>query len=130
MNASEARKRRGGTTLTERTRRDPSRAARIDRFVAEASVEHALQQIMEIENVSAAELARRVNSKPPQVSRDLHGGLSKARISRLVTLARALGYDFVPLFIPQGDSKQRQTLFELYLDLLPKHGKGSSSPSK
>lgn len=75
---------------------------------------------MEIENVSAAELARRVKSKPPQLSRDLHGGLSKARISRLVTLAHALGYDFVPMFIPQGKSKKRQTFFEHYVDLLPK----------
>jgi hypothetical protein len=120
MNATEARKRRAGSTLTERLRRDPLRAARIDRLVAEAAVEQALQQIMEIENVSAAELARRVNSKPPQISRDFHGGLRKARVSRLVTLAHALGYGFVPAFIPKGDSKERKAFFESYLDVLPK----------
>ena len=117
MNAAEARKTRGGSTLVERSRRDSARAARIDRLVAEASIENALRKIMEIENVSAAELARRVKAKPPQISRDLRGGLSKARVYRLVELGRALGYDFLPMFIPQ-DPEKRQTLVELYNDIL------------
>lgn len=121
MNAAEARKRRGGSTLVERSRQDAKRAARIDRLVAEASVEHALQELMEIENVTAAELARRVKSKPPQISRDLHGGLSKARVSRLVKLAGALGYDFVPVFIPRGEAKQRENLLGFYRDLVKAH---------
>ena len=73
---------------------------------------------MEIENVSAAELARRVKSKPPQVSRDLHGGLSKARVSRLTALAGALGYDFFPMFIPRNDLEKRETLLTVTRDVL------------
>jgi hypothetical protein len=126
MNAAEARKRRAGSTLVERTRRDPARAARIDRLVAEASVEQALQHIMDIENVSAAELGRRVKSKAPQISRDLHGGLSKARVSRLVVLARALGYDFVPMFVPHNAPEKRQIIIDFCREALasgqkPKH---------
>ncbi len=118
MNAAEARKKRSGSTLVKRTRGDQSRAARIDRLVAEASIEHTLQLIMEIENVSAAELARRVKSKPPQVSRDLHGGLSRARVSRLTALAGALGYDFFPMFIPRNDLEKRETLLTVTRDVL------------
>ncbi|TAM74279.1 hypothetical protein EPN44_11610 [bacterium] len=117
MNATEARKRRGGSTLVERSRKDSARAARIDRLVAEASIENALRKIMEIENVSAAELARRVKAKPPQISRDLRGGLSKARVYRLVELGRALGYDFVPMFVPH-DPEKRQTLVAWYNEIL------------
>ncbi len=116
MNAAEARKKRGGNTLIERTRRNPARASRIDRLVAEASIELIMRQIMELENVTAAELARRVKAKPPQISRDLRGGLSKACVSRLADLAHALGYDFVPMFIPHGDLEKRQTLLEIYKD--------------
>ena len=56
MNAAEARKRRGGSTLVERSRKDPERAARIDMLVAEASVEHALQELVDIENVASLPL--------------------------------------------------------------------------
>ena len=118
MNAAEARKRRGGSTLVERTRRDPARAVRIEMLVAEASVEQAFQHIMEIENVSATELGRRVKSKAPKISRDLHGGLSKARISRLVLLARALGYDFVPMFVPHDDPEKRQIIMDFCHEVL------------
>jgi len=118
MNAIEARKRRGGSTLSERIRKNPKRAAHIDGLVAEATIEHTLQQIMELENVSAAELARRVKARPPQISRDLHGGLSKARVSRLATLADALGYDFFPMFIPHGDVEKRKAVSEVMKDVL------------
>lgn len=118
MNATEARKRRDGSTLADRVRENPKRATRIDRLVAEATIEHTLQQIMELEDVSAAELARRVKAKPPQISRDLHGGLSKARISRLAVLADALGYDFFPVFIPRNDVEKRKALSNVMEDVL------------
>ncbi len=119
MNAAEARKQRGGSTLLERTKRDPVRAAAIDALVAAASVEHIVQTIMEIENVNAAELARRVNAKPPQISRDLHGGLSKATLGRIASIADALGYDFVPAFVPRSKNAKRRKFFEAYCGLLP-----------
>ena len=50
MNAAEARKSRQGSTLYERVRKDKRMAARIDRLVAEASVEYALQETMKAEN--------------------------------------------------------------------------------
>ena len=85
---------------------------------------------MELENVTAAELARRVKAKPPQISRDLRGGLSKARVSRLAELAHALGYDFVPMFIPHGDLEKRQTLLEIYKDTFVNPLKTNHNKSK
>lgn len=119
MNAAEARKRRGGSTLLERTKADPARAARVDRLVASASVEQLVQAIMDSEHINAAELARRVNAKPPQISRDLHGGLSRATLSRLSTIAEALGYDFVPAFVPRSDAAKRKRFLDMYRELIP-----------
>jgi hypothetical protein len=120
MNAAEARKVRGGSTLVERTKAaDPARAARIDKLVAEASVEQIVHAIMEHESVNAAELARRMNAKAPQISRDLHGGLSRATLRRLSTIANALGYDFIPAFVPRTDSVKRKRFIKIYRELIP-----------
>lgn len=83
-------------------------AARIDALVAEASREMMVRDIMELESITAAELARRVKAKPPQISRDLEGGLRKASLSRVNQIAQALGYDFVPLLIPRNDKKKHE----------------------
>jgi transcriptional regulator with XRE-family HTH domain len=74
---------------------------------------------MEHEHVTAAELARRLNAKPPQISRDLHGGLSKATVSRLSMIAEALGYDFFPALVPRADEPKRQRFLEAYRALVP-----------
>jgi transcriptional regulator with XRE-family HTH domain len=118
MNATEARKRRGGSSLLERVKADPVRAARIDRLVASAFVEQLVQAIMDHEHVSAAELARRLNTKPPQISRDLHGGLSRATLSRLSMIAEALGYDFFPAFVPRSDESKRKRFLDMYRKLM------------
>ena len=130
MSADEARKRRGGTSLVERTKRDPVRAAQINALVAEASVEQLLQRIMELEHVTAAELARRMNAKPPQISRDLHGGLSRATLSRLVMIAEALGYDFVPAFVPRTKDRRREKFLDAYRRLIPSVPSKTSLPMK
>jgi hypothetical protein len=119
MNAAEARKKRGGSTLLERVKRDPARAARIDRLVASASLEQLVEAIMEREHVTSAELARRINAKPPQISRDLHGGLSRATVARLSSIAHALGYDFIPALIPRSDQPKRRRFFDAYRAMLP-----------
>jgi transcriptional regulator with XRE-family HTH domain len=120
MNAAEARKQRGGSTLLERIKAaDPARGARIDKLVAAASVEQIVQAIMDNERINAAELARRMNAKAPQISRDLHGGLSRATLSRLTTIANALGYDFIPAFVPRADSAKRKRFISLYRELIP-----------
>jgi DNA-binding GntR family transcriptional regulator len=120
MNAAEARKRRDGSTLVQRIKTgDPARAARIDKLVAAASVEQIVQAIMENESINAAELARRINAKAPQVSRDLHGGLSRATLSRVSTIADALGYDFIPAFVPRADNAKRKRFIKMYRELIP-----------
>jgi transcriptional regulator with XRE-family HTH domain len=131
MNAAEARKRRGGSTLLERTKAsDPRRAVRIEQLVAAADVEQIVQAIMEREHISAAELARRVNVAPPQISRDLHGGLSRATLNRLVAIADALGCDFVPAFVPRSDNSKRERFLDLYHDLIPRRASKSMRSKK
>ncbi len=72
---------------------------------------------MDNESIDAAELARRINAKAPQVSRDLHGGLSRSTLSRLSTIADALCYDFIPAFVPRADSAKRKRFIEMYREL-------------
>ena len=120
MSASDARKKRGGTTLLQRAVADPKRAARIDKLARAADIEQMVQAIMASQRVNAAELARRLNAKPPQISRDLHGGLRKATLARLAVIAEALDYDFVPALVPRADSSQRDKFFDAYRDLMPK----------
>jgi len=128
MNAAEARRRRGGPTLVERVKgADPVRSARIDKLVAAASVEQIVQAIMENESINAAELARRINAKAPQVSRDLHGGLSRATLSRISTIADALGYDFIPAFVPRAQTAKRKRFIEMYRELIPTFVPASAS---
>jgi len=124
MNAAEARKKRGGSTLLQRTKRDPERAAHIDKLVRVAAVEQIVQAIMEQQDISAAELARRLNAKPPQISRDLHGGLSKATMSRLCTIAEALGYDFFPALVPRANTAKRERFMKAYRALVPDSAQG------
>ena len=119
MNAAEARKKRGGSTLLDRTMADPARAARINRLAELADIERAVEAIMENDDVSAAELARRLNAKPPQISRDLHGGLRRATLGRLSLIAAALDYDFVPALVPRKDTAARKRFYEAYHELLP-----------
>ena len=129
MNAAEPRKRRGGPSLADRIRvADPARAARIDRLVATASVEQIVQAIMESESINAAELARRINAKAPQISRDLHGGLSRATLSRVSMIAEALGYEFIPAFVPRSDNAKRKRFLKMYYELIPTAKKVRGKP--
>ncbi len=131
MNAAEARKRRGGSTLVDRIKAsDPARAARIERLVAAASVEQIVQAIMESERINAAELARRVNAKAPQISRDLHGGLSRATLSRVSMIADALGYDFIPAFVPRSGDAKRERFIKMYHDLIPSFKSVTTAPRR
>jgi transcriptional regulator with XRE-family HTH domain len=99
--------------------RDPKRAARIEHLTKVADIEQMVQAIMESQQITAAELARRINAKPPQISRDLHGGLRRATIARLAVIAEALGYEFVPALVPRRQSSKRKKFFDAYRALLP-----------
>jgi transcriptional regulator with XRE-family HTH domain len=123
IDAREARERRGGSTLVDRIQdADPKRATRIKKLVAQADaeqrVEHMVQAIMASQSVSAAELARRLNSKPPQISRELSGGLNKSTLKRITVIADALGYEFLPTFVPRENNAKRKRFMKAYQNLL------------
>jgi hypothetical protein len=120
MNATEARaarRRAGKSTLEERLRSEPDMAQRIDKHLSHFRLEQQMIDAMQRQHVTAAELARRVSRQPSAISRDLNGGLSKAKIGRVEEMARAVGYDFVPLVLPRDREERRQTLERLRCEL-------------
>lgn len=120
MNAIEARaarRRAGKTTLEQRLRKSPEMARRIDRHLAHLRLEQQMADAMQRQHVTAAELARRLSRQPSAISRDLKGGLSKAKIGRVEDMAEAVGYDFVALVLPRDPKERRETLERLTREL-------------
>jgi predicted XRE-type DNA-binding protein len=111
MNADEFAKRlraQGIPTLVERIRRDPVRAARIDRELLAISLEDQIFRIMKKSKITATELAKKLKVPKSQISRDLNGGLSKARLGRLHQIAAALNHDLVAVVVPHDLTKARK----------------------
>ena len=121
MNAVEARtaRRRAGTkTLEQRLRENPEMAQRIDKQMAHLRLEQQMLDAMERAHVTAAELARRISRQPSAISRDLHGGLSKAKIGRVEEMAEAVGYEFVGLVLPRDREERRKALQRVTRELV------------
>lgn len=121
MNASEARTARRQaekSTLEERLRQSPAMAQRIDKQLAHLRLEQQMIDAMQHQQVTAAELARRVSRQPSAISRDLKGGLSKAKIGRVEEMAEAVGYDFVALVLPRDREERRKALVRLTRELV------------
>ena len=120
MNATDARaarRRAGKTTLEERLRKSPEMAERIDKQLAHLRLEQQMADGMQRQHVTVDELARRLSRQPSAISRDLKGGLSKAKIGRVEDMAAAVGYDFVALVLPRDRKERRETLERLTRDL-------------
>jgi transcriptional regulator with XRE-family HTH domain len=99
-------------------RRDPATAALIDAELLAISLEAQILRIMEHSNITATELAKKLNVPKSQVSRDLNGGLSKARLGRLHQIAAALNHDLVAVVVPQDLAKSRKKALLTFLDEL------------
>ncbi|NNM99388.1 MAG: helix-turn-helix transcriptional regulator [Candidatus Eremiobacteraeota bacterium] len=104
--------------------RSPKRAARITEMAAVFSLEHQIHRAMEEANVSSNELAARLGADKAVVSRDLSGGLSRAKFQRIVRVADALDCDVVPLMLPRDTRKRKQQLVKAFAEL------GGAQPSK
>lgn len=92
-------------------------ARRIDKQLAHLRLEQQMIDAMARERVTAAELARRIACPPSAISRDLRGGLSKAKIGRIEEMAAAVGHDFVALVLPRDREERRSALARLTRDL-------------
>jgi len=93
-------------------------AQRIDKQLAHLRLEQQMADAMQRQHVSAAELARRVSRQPSAISRDLKGGLSKAKIGRVEDMAEAVDHDFVALVLPRDPKERRETLERLTRELV------------
>jgi hypothetical protein len=110
-------RRRRMNTLEERLREDPVMSARIDRHLTHLRLEQQMIEAMDRQRVSAAELARRVSRPPSAISRDLNGGLSKAKLGRLEELAEAVNHDLVVLVLPREPRARHKVLERASHDL-------------
>jgi hypothetical protein len=72
------------------------------------ALENQFADALQLESVSASELARRVDAKRAGISRDLHGGLSRAKLPRIAELAEALDHDVVVLLAPRNPKRRAQ----------------------
>jgi transcriptional regulator with XRE-family HTH domain len=118
VEARAARRQAGKKTLEQRLREHPEMAHRIDKQMAHLRLEQQMVDAMERENVTAAELARRISRQPSAISRDLNGALSKAKIGRVEEMAEAVGYDFVGLLLPRDREQRRKTLERITRELV------------
>jgi predicted TIM-barrel fold metal-dependent hydrolase len=121
MTAREARavrRRDGKTTLEERMRQEPNAARRIDTHLAHLRLEQQMADAMQRQHVTAAELARRVSRQPSAISRDLSGGLSKAKLGRVEEMAAAVDCDFVVFVLPRDREQRRETIERLTRELI------------
>lgn len=118
VEARAARRRAGKTTLEQRLRQAPGMAQRIDKQLTHLRLEQQMIDAMEREHVTAAELARRISCQPSAISRDLKGGLSKAKIGRVEEMAEAVGYDFVGLVLPRDREERRKMLERVTRELV------------
>ncbi len=99
-------------------RDDPRMAARMDRHLQGLRLEQQVIDAMQRQHVTAAELSRRLSCPPSAISRDLNGGLSKAKIGRVEELANAIEHDFVALVIPRDPAARRRTVERIAKELV------------
>ncbi|MHB8195855.1 MAG: hypothetical protein ACYDFQ_07215 [Vulcanimicrobiaceae bacterium] len=93
-----------------RLREEPCLARKIDAYVEELHLEQQFLDVMQHQQINAAELARRTKRKPAAISRDLAGGLSSAKLGRVREMADAVGYDVVALLVPRDPTERRSTI--------------------
>jgi transcriptional regulator with XRE-family HTH domain len=70
-----------------------------DSEVARGEVSDQIDVLMKRENVTKAELARRLNKSRAYVTKILQGN-ANFTLDTLVNIAKALGYKFAPAFLP------------------------------
>lgn len=99
-------------------RDDPRMAERMDRHLVDLRLEQQVVDAMQRQHVTAAELARRLSCQPSAISRDLKGGLSKAKLGRLEELANAIEHDFIAFVIPRDPVARRRTVERIARELM------------
>lgn len=117
MNAHEAHRHRGGSTLFEREMSNPEIRERVESERAGISLELQVRAAMNAANVTPADLARMLSVPRSTISRDLKGGLSNAKLARVRAIADKLNYDVFPLVLPR-EPRARKLAVAAYLEKL------------
>lgn len=107
-------KRTKATTLVERARQNQRMAALIDKHKAMLSLEIQFERELKRRNESPARFAKKIGSNRSTISRDLHGGLSKAKLERVATMANALDCDLVTVILPREAGERKARLREMF----------------
>jgi hypothetical protein len=103
-----------GKSLVARFRSNPKMAALMDQEKAALKLEIQFEEQLKRTNQSAAQLARRIGAPRSSVSRDLSGGISRARLQRVAAMADAVECDSVMLLIPREAKAREEKIDEIY----------------
>ena len=88
-------------------------ATLINRERAALLLEIQFEQELRRRGQSAAQLARTIGAARSSVSRDLAGGLSRAKLERVEAMADALECDLYNVVLPRDRAARRQKLREV-----------------
>lgn len=93
--------------LLERKLEDPNYRKRFEQGYAAFELEVQILNALEQKGWTFADLAKVMHTAKSNISRDLSGGgIHSATISRLVKMGKALGFKFLPLFVPEKKEKE------------------------
>jgi|ERR1022692_1980247 transcriptional regulator with XRE-family HTH domain len=101
------------STLLERARKNKRMASLIDKHRSMLSLEIQFERELKRRNESPARFAKKIGSNRSTVSRDLHGGLSKAKLERVASMANALDCDLVTIILPREADERKDRLREV-----------------
>jgi transcriptional regulator with XRE-family HTH domain len=103
-----------GQSLVARLRKNPKMAALIDSEKAALKLEIQFEEELRRTHQSPTELARKAGVARSSVSRDLSGGIAKARLQRVAAMAHALDCDSVTLLLPRDMKARKAKLNKTY----------------
>lgn len=104
-------------TLFEKEMAQPSFRGRYEEHKEALKLELQILEALEQKHMTYDVFAKLLGTKKSNVSRDLKGGgLRSATIRRVEEMAKALGYDFLPLLLPRNKKERTKKLTALLLN--------------
>lgn len=102
-------------TLFDKEMERPSFRERFGEHKEGLKLELQILEALEERGMTYDDFAKLLGTKKSNVSRDLKGkGLRSATLKRVEAMAKALGYDFIPLLLPK-DQKERSRKLAMLL---------------
>ena len=88
--------------LIERKLENPEYRKRFEKEHEIFKLEVQLLLALERRGLTYEQLAKELHTSKGNISRDLQGGISSAKLGRIQRMADALGLAFIPVMLPKG----------------------------